>query len=291
MIWLLGIVEKEHRAVRVDRVAEDVYTFVSDMYAQVVATVILTGQGAVVVDAMPFPTEAREVAAFIEDKEGPHNVRYVINTHHHADHVYGTYLFEGAEVIAHDKCRELLAEYGQARLLRAKQEIAALADVELRLPDITFGQEMYLHLSGTDIQLLYTPGHTVDGISVFVAGDKVLIAGDAMLPVPHIVGGDVEQLKASLKSIKALKPNFIVQGHGEVLLRGEVDDTIDDSINYLSCIVEKVSALAERGDLPSALRDIDIESCGKSRIPLDGLVNKLHLDNLVALYKEIAVAN
>ena len=43
-----------------------------------------------------------------------------------------------------------------------------------------------------------------------------------------------------------------------------------------------------RGDPPSALRDIDIESCGKSRIPLDGLVSKLHLDNLVTLYKQLA---
>ncbi|NLG28244.1 MAG: hypothetical protein GX557_10050, partial [Chloroflexi bacterium] len=46
----------------------------------------------------------------------------------------------------------------------------------------------------------------------------------------------------------------------------------------------------DRG-LPAAkLKAIDIESCGKSRIPLDGLVSKLHLDNMLALYREAARA-
>lgn len=276
---------------RVDRVAENVYTFVSDLYVQVVSTVIFGDQGAVVVDTMPFPSEAREIAAFVEGKLGPAGVRYVVNTHHHADHVYGTFLFEGAEVVAHDRCREFLQQQGLARLNRAKRETPALSGVELRLPDITFESEMHLHLGETHLRFLHTPGHTDDGISVFVVGEKALIAGDVMLPVPHVVGGNIDQLRASLRTIKALKPNFVVQGHGEVLLRGEVDETIDSSIAYLGCIEEKVSALVERGDAPGKLREIDIESCGKSRIPLDGMVNNLHLDNLVSLYKTMTASD
>ncbi|MEP7024891.1 MAG: MBL fold metallo-hydrolase, partial [Actinomycetota bacterium] len=33
-------------------------------------------------------------------------VRTLINTHHHGDHTYGNYLFRGATIVAHERCRE-----------------------------------------------------------------------------------------------------------------------------------------------------------------------------------------
>jgi cyclase len=270
--------------VKLDRVAEDIFILVSESYAQVTATVLLTREGAIVVDTMPFPSDTRQIVSFIEGKLGPHSVRYVILTHHHADHVYGAYLFDG-EVIAQAECRRLLELYGAASLARAKQNTPALADVELRLPNITLQEEMHLHVGHRHLRLFHTPGHSEDGISVFVADEKVLIAGDMVMPVPHIVGGNAAQLSASLAQAMELKPAFIVQGHGDVLLRGEIDEALQTSIDYLEKIAAKVSALVRRGDPPSKLRDISIESCGKSRIPLDGLVNKLHLDNLQMLYQ------
>jgi len=44
------------------------------------------------------------------------------------------------------------------------------------------------------------------------------------------------------------------------------------------------------GDI-EALRRIDIESCGKSRIPLNGLVQDLHEANLYTLYQQMANGN
>jgi hypothetical protein len=43
----------------------------------------------------------------------------------------------------------------------------------------------------------------------------------------------------------------------------------------------------EKGLPRSALAQIDIESCGKSRIPLGGLVQRLHQANLDYLYAEM----
>jgi cyclase len=273
--------------VRLDRVAEDIFILVSELYAQVTATVLLTTAGAIVVDTMPFPAESRQVVSFVEQHLGPRRVRYVVNTHHHADHTCGNYLFEEAEVLSHALCREALARVGAANLERVRQHTPALADVELRLPDITFQQEMYLHLGQRHLRLMHTPGHTADGISVFVLDEKVLIAGDTIMPVPHIVAGDYRQFRASLLLLRGLQPNFVVQGHGDILLRGEVDEALDSSVHYLDAIVERVRQIVRNGDPPQKLRDIDIESCGKSRIPLDGLVSRLHADNLVALYKQM----
>lgn len=272
---------------RLDRVAEDIFILVSDLYAQVTSTVLLTRAGAIVVDTLPFPNETRQIIAFVENKLGPNSVRYVINTHSHADHTYGNCFFDGVQVIAQEQGRTLLERHGAAILDRAKRETPALAEVELRLPDLTFGAEMYLHLEHRHLQLLHTPGHSPDGISVFVTDERVLIAGDAVMPVPHITQGNRTQLAASLQRILDLKPNFVVQGHGDVLLRGEIDESMESSIAYLAQIEARVRRLIQRGEPPARLRDIAIEDCGKSRIPLDGLVGRLHLDNLITLYRDL----
>jgi len=274
--------------VRLDRVAEDIYILISEQYAQVTATVLITSEGAILVDTLPFPNETREILSFLETRLGPHCVRYIVFTHHHSDHVYGAYLFDGAEIIAHDLCRDYLARLGERGLERAKREVPVLAEVELRLPDVTFQREIHLHLGHRHLELLHLPGHTPDGIGAMVLEDKVLIAGDTVMPVPYIVNGDHVAFIRTLQAIKELGANFIVQGHGDVLLRGEIDEVLDSSIQYLETIAKRVSRIVERKESPQKLREIDIESCGKSRIPLDGLVSKLHTDNLLALYRTLS---
>jgi glyoxylase-like metal-dependent hydrolase (beta-lactamase superfamily II) len=272
-------------AVKIDRIAEDIHVFISGIYAQVTATVLTTSAGAIVVDTLPLPVETRQIASFIEHQLGPNSVRYVILTHHHADHVYGAFLFPEAEVIAHDQCRHILARAGQTSLERARRETPALAEVALRLPNITFAKEMSIHLGHRDLCLFHSPGTSPDGISVMVADEKALLAGDAVMPVPHIARGNYQQLIKTLQAVKELQPNFVVQGHGDVLLKGEVDESIASSIDYLHLIVARVQELVRNGAPPQQLRQIDIEECGKSRIPLDGLVSRLHMDNLMALYR------
>jgi cyclase len=94
-------------------------------------------------------------------------------------------------------------------------------------------------------------------------------------------------LSKSLKRIKTLSLENIIQGHGGVLLRGEIDETIDSSMAYLRNIEKRVRAVVDKGQPKSALRRIDVESCGKSRIPLGGLVQRLHQANLDYVYDEM----
>ncbi len=271
---------------RIERVVDGIHVFLSDLYLRVTSTVFITDEGAVVVDTLPFPEETRQVISFVEDELGPGNsIHYVVNSHHHADHVYGNWLFEGAEVIAHDECREVLARFGERRLERARRRTPELAEVKLRLPGMTFGKEMQINLGNRKLELFHTPGNSPDGISVFEMEDQVLIAGDAIMPVPYIVNGNIDQLRATLLHFKEMEIDFIVQGHGHVLLRGEAQKAIDTSLSYLSTIVEKVQGLVEDDEPLEKLAEIDIESCGKSRIPLDGMVSELHQDNLRAVYK------
>ena len=79
----------------------------------------------------------------------------------------------------------------------------------------------------------------------------------------------------------------VVQGHGEVVLRGEIEDVIQSDLGYLRAVRRYVQQAVDRRQTPEALARITIEDCGKSRIPLNGLVQELHQANLRALYDQI----
>jgi len=273
-----------------ERVAEDIYVFTSELYAQVTAGAIFTSEGTVVIDTLPFPKETKEILDFIR-RRSHGEIRYLINTHFHGDHIYGSYLFTEADVVAHEICRQILEGSGEKSLEEAKTETPELEEVRLRLPTIVFKEEMAIHLGDKTINLMHMPGHTLDSIVAYVKEDEVLFAGDTVMPVPYIVGGDIREMIRSLKAIEGMSLGTIVQGHGEVLLRGEIEDSIKSSIAYLETIQSKVKEVIEAGLPREELETLDIEKCGKSRIPLNGLVQQLHMANLSALYDELIGSN
>jgi cyclase len=267
-----------------ERVADDIFVFTSEMYAQVTAGVILAAEGAIIVDTLPFPRETQAIVEFIQQRS-PRGVRYVINTHHHGDHTYGNYLFPEAEVVAHEACRKSLLRDGERHLEAVQEQNPEVADVRLRAPTIVFERgQMVFHLASKTVQLIHTPGHSDDCVVVYIKEDKVLFGGDTVMPVPFIVEGDLQEMIASLRLIQELPLDNIVQGHGEVLLRGEISTALASSISYLQTIHKRVRRHVAAGLPLDALRKIDIERCGKSRIPLNGLVQDLHWANMAHLY-------
>ena len=75
-----------------ERVSDNVYWFQSDIYAQVTAGVIVGPQWSVLIDTLAMPEETLAMRSFIEDDlRAP--VRYIINTHSHADHSWGNCFF------------------------------------------------------------------------------------------------------------------------------------------------------------------------------------------------------
>jgi glyoxylase-like metal-dependent hydrolase (beta-lactamase superfamily II) len=181
----------------------------------------------------------------------------------------------------------MLLSVGEESLEQAKIQTPALADVELRIPQLVFETDLLIRLGEKTIHMIRAPGHTPDGVMVHVREDKVLIASDVVTPVPFAVQGSLDELASSLNWIKTLTLENVIQGHGGVLLRGEIEETIDGSIAYLETIEERVRSIVEKGLPKSELKNVSIESCGKSRIPLGGLVNRLHLANLEWLYDEM----
>jgi glyoxylase-like metal-dependent hydrolase (beta-lactamase superfamily II) len=271
-----------------ERVASDIHVFTSELYAQVTAGLVVTREGCILIDTLPFPEETSEIIAMASDI-CPGGVQLLVLTHYHADHTYGAYQLPNATVVGHTLTRDLLIEKGGPSLAEAKEQEPALAEVELVLPTVVFDDgALMLHLGAKTLQLFHSPGHTPDTIATYVVEDKVLFASDTMMPVPTIFDGDLDTLVQSLNRMRELPIECVVQGHGEVILRGEVTDRIDQAIAYLYRIRDLVYAAVENDLSRDSLSEHDIESCGLSRIPLNGLVQQLHEANLYALYHRMA---
>jgi len=269
-------------------VANNVFVFTSELYAQVTAGAIITPEGAVVIDTLPFPVETREIIKFIERRHGI-PVRYVVNTHYHADHTYGTCFFEHAQVISHRLCRELLDVKGREGLDRAKRLSRELDSVSLCLPEIVFDKElMKLSIGDFTLHLWHSPGHSPDSIVVHVVEPGILFAADTMMTIPFFSDGNYDDLVNSLKALEPGKYENIVQGHGEIVLRGEIETKIREDLNYLTVLRQRVQEVVDAGSGSQALAAIDIEECGKSRIALNGVSLQLHASNRATLFDQLS---
>jgi len=79
-------------------------------------------------------------------------VKILVNTHHHADHTHGNYLFPEATIISHASCRDVMLATGIPDY-RAAFPTVAWGDLKFRAPDITFEGSTTIHLDDITIDL------------------------------------------------------------------------------------------------------------------------------------------
>lgn len=266
-----------------ERVSENVYWFQSETYAEVSAGAIAGPQWAIVIDTL-MPQETLEIRAFIEERLNL-PVRYVINTHHHADHCWGNCFFPNATIIGHELCRQMLVDRSPAALEVASQDNPLYRQLKIVPPSITFREGSFnMKIGKKHLKLFPTPGHSNDGIAALIEEDRILFTGDAFMPVPFIVEGDLDQYVETTEKIASMGLENIIQGHGDIILRGEIEDKAKENITYLRAINKAVRTAIRRKNPLEVLDSIGIEACGKSRVLLGGLASELHKRNLRSLY-------
>ena len=150
-------------------------------------------------------------------------VRYVINTHHHIDHVAGNAVFlqQGAALIAQRNVRdwvksENLRLFGDRITAEREAQVKALEP-----PRLGYEGELLLDLGGVRIVVRSLPGHTGGDSIVQVPKASVAYLGDLFWrrSVPNLVDGTVADWVSTLESFTrepAAASTRFVPGHGEV---------------------------------------------------------------------------
>ncbi|WP_126243336.1 MBL fold metallo-hydrolase [Chitinophaga rhizosphaerae] len=155
-------------------------------------------------------------------------IRFVFNTHHHSDHLYGNsfWMKEGATPLAHVGVMEEIRKYetgcfggAPGRWEQAQKRRTDLAAWPLLPPVLTFSDTMVIEDKHRRAELIHPgAGHTRgDGI-VWLPKEQVLFAGDACLNGPYNLFRDAEvsSWTGSLERMAALQPKIVVTGHGNL---------------------------------------------------------------------------
>ena len=186
---------------------------------------VVTGRGVVVVDTFDRPARGRALAAAIQ-KRADRPVLFVINTHHHSDHVFGNQAFD-APIIAHHALPDQLAEavardlspLAIAAWVSKHPEDHWLADeLEVRYPNLLFDGSLLLDLPPYKFTLQHLGGHTPDSMVVDLPEQGVLFAGDLIFEgrVPFLRQASIEGIVHALNHLEHLGPRQIIPGHGAI---------------------------------------------------------------------------
>lgn len=155
-----------------------------------------------------------EVIDFI--KENGLNLKWIVNTHGHADHITGNRTLRNefdAPILIHERDREmLLSSTANFSLFMGEAITSPDADGFLKEGDI-------LKLDLEELKVIDTPGHTPGGISLYSPG--LLFAGDTLffesIGRTDLPGGDHRQLIKSIRERLLILPpeTIVLPGHGE----------------------------------------------------------------------------
>lgn len=218
---------------------------------------VLTGDGVVIVDTPQLPTKA---VALREEAERHAPIRYVINTEHHVDHIFGNYYFKGAGTVVHhqgvyDNFMEVtphLDSFDYAREAVPTDDPGG----EAIFPDrgtyfadpnkgrVVFTADLTLRVGGHTLELLHTPGHTPGQIAVHVPEERVVFTGDTVFAECQtwLMGSNVTEWLAALDRVATLDVDWIVPGHGPVVAPGYLARQRVNLLDWVSAVADAVAS-------------------------------------------------
>lgn len=198
---------------------------------------VVTSAGIVVIDTPQLPSYAVRYHQEIVEK-GP--LRFLINTEHHVDHIFGNYFYTSAEhVIAHTACNDMFMtitpelnpyEYAKEAIPTDDPEGRTIfPDIDTYFaapnkPDILISGDVVLNLDSHTVHILHIPGHTAGQLAVYVPEERVLFASDTVFHgcQTWLYASDVELWIKSLERLMQLDVDIVVPGHGGICTKQEL---------------------------------------------------------------------
>lgn len=160
------------------------------------------------------------------------NIKNIVNTHMHWDHIGGNGFFRNAKIHIHEKDSDVL-ENGDGEMSNSHYFNGNMKPmkVERKLKE---GDEVF------GFKILHTPGHTEGSICLLDTKDKILISGDTIFADgvgrTDLPGGNEQEMEKSLERLSSLEIDKILPGHGEPVVKSG-DKVIK---NIISSVAEEL---------------------------------------------------
>ncbi len=217
---------------------------------------VVTSEGVVVVDTPQLPTKA---VGMREEAEGRGEIRYLINTEHHVDHIFGNFYFKGAgEVVNHR------GVYQNFMVVTPDLDPFAYAAEAIPTDDpeggeifpdrddyyddpnkgsIVFDGNLTLSLGDHTFELIHTPGHTPGQIAVYVPEERVVFTGDTIFSECQtwLMTSDVDQWLRALETIRQLDVDHVLPGHGPVVTKAYLDTQRSNLLDWEAAVAAAVA--------------------------------------------------
>lgn len=226
------------------KVKDDLYVIHND-FVPGNTTALLTNAGVILVDDKFEIDHANIISELKKITSQP--VKYVVNTHHHADHTGGN-----------AKMQEL-----NAQVVASEEAWQNMTDGKLPgPPNVTFEHEARIHLGGKTVELYhFGRAHTDGDAVVLFPADRVLAAGDMFTfgnDVPELIdyagGGSAREWPKTLDSALALDFDTVVPGHGNVTTRQEMRKYRASTAKLAARVHEMIAGKKSRDDISKMLR-------------------------------------
>jgi len=227
------------------------------------ATCINTDKGAVMIDTLLTPKTAKQMKTHL-DRAGI-DVKKIIYTHHHLDHVGGSTIFEEDQpaVIAHrylpenmDKYKRLNAHQSRISSIQFNIPFAPGRIQRILEPTKLYDHTMSFALGEKTFELYHARAETDDATWVYVPEIRTVVVGDLIIAGLPNIGNPYKPTRFALSWVRALEqvrekePELLIAHGGRAVYRGmEVKELLDLTIEAIHSLLDQVMQ-AINDDIP-----------------------------------------
>jgi glyoxylase-like metal-dependent hydrolase (beta-lactamase superfamily II) len=227
-------------ALTIEKVKDDLYTIIGDGGN---VAVLVTNEGVLLIDDKYEQDHDQIIAKVKSVTSQP--IKYVINTHYHADHSGGNgkMVPGGVEIISTANSRKNILEH--------KQSNAPPNVVPAR---ITFTDETTVYIGGKEVRAKYFGrGHTNGDAVIYFPADRTVHTGDLMAGTSPLIdyngGGSLVEWPKTLDGVlKNLDFDTVIPGHGNVTNKAGLmtyRDNVDKLRNRVTGLIHEGKTQAD----------------------------------------------